>query len=502
MLKTLQGKLMLLIIALLCGMGVLFFFIQMYCFDMYQGAVSQSLNRNLASTLTQRFLSKKMGWAEMPEELQRQFDQFMAINPDIEVYLLDGNGTVVGAASGVMPQKTKVDIAPVKKFVGGDMMFPLLGEDPAHTMRSKVFSAAPIDSEHPEKGYLYVILGGNERDAVAQRLETNLIMRQGMWFMGSGLIAALVFGIGSTLFLTRWLKHLAAAMRPVERGEPLELVPHFAALERPGDEIDRLGMAYNAMATQINNQLSELQKTDSKRRELIASVSHDLRTPLAALRGYLETLLLKGSALPADERQNYLEIAVKQSERLSVLISELFELTKLEAGDTHLNREPFQLAELVHDVVQKFKLAAEKREITLFADIARAVPFVDGDIALLERVLENLIENALRHTPAGGQVQVSVLAHSGQIELQVRDTGSGIPDKDLPYVFDRFYRVDKSRNEYSGGAGLGLAIAKRVVELHGGTITVSSAPASGACFSVVLPLHAAAFAPAGSTALA
>jgi signal transduction histidine kinase len=492
MLKTLQGKLMLLIIALLCGMGVLFFFIQMYSFNMYQDAVSQSLNKDLAATLTQRFLSKKMGWADMPEELQRQFDQFMAINPDIEVYLLDGGGNLVGAASGVMPEKKRIDIEPIKQFVAGNMMFPLLGEDPAHLMRSKVFSAAAIDSENPQKGYLYVILGGHSRDAVVQRLEANLIARQGLWFMGLGLLAALVLGIGSALFLTRWLNRLAAAMQHVEPGQPLELVAHFAALEHPGDDIDRLGMAYNALATQINNQLSALQKTDIERRELIASVSHDLRTPLATLRGYLETLLLKDDVLSMAERHNYLEIAVRQSERLSVLINELFELTKLEAGDTHLNSEPFQLAELAQDVVQKFELAARKRDIELIAHIARAVPFVGGDIALIERVLENLIENALRHTAAGGKIEVTVHPQREYIQVRVRDTGSGIPEKDLPHVFDRFYRVDKSRNESSGGAGLGLAIAKRVVELHGGTIEVSSAPGRGACFSFTLPvMHSA-----------
>jgi signal transduction histidine kinase len=488
MLRTLQGKLMLLIIALLCGMGVLFFCIQMYCFTMYQDAVSQSLNKDLAATLTQRFLSRKMGWAEMPEELQRQFDQFMAINPDIEVYLLDGSGNLVGAASGVMPEKKTIDIEPVRQFVAGNAMFPLLGEDPAHAMRSKVFSAAPIDREHPEKGYLYVILGGHSRDAVAQRLEINLIARQGMWFMALGILAALAVGIGSALFLTRWLNRLAAAMQHVERGQPLELVPHFALLERPGDDIDRLGIAYNALVTQINTQLSELQKTDTDRRELIASVSHDLRTPLATLRGYLETLLLKDSTLSTAERHNYLEIAVKQSERLSVLINELFELSKLEAGDTHLNSEPFQLAELAQDVVQKFELAARKRDVELVAHIAQAAPFVSGDIALIERVLENLIENALRHTAAGGSIDITVHPQREWIQVQVRDTGSGIPAKDLPYVFDRFYRVDKSRSEYSGGAGLGLAIAKRVIELHGGTIEVSSESGRGTCFSFTLPV--------------
>ncbi len=483
---------MLLIVALLSGMGVLFFCIQMWCFSLYQAAVTQSLNKDLAGTLVQRFLSKNVGWEQMPEALQSQFDQFMAINPNIEVYLLDGSGNVVAAASGVMPAQRTIDVEPIQQFVHGDTMFPLFGDDPAQAMRHKVFSAAPIDANRSEKGFLYVVLGGGSHDAVAQRMEFDLIRRQGMWFMGLGLLAAISAGIATTLFLTRWLRLLAAAMQPVERDKPLEPIAHFALMQNPGDEIDRLGQAYNAMVARINAQLRELQSTDAARRELIASVSHDLRTPLAALRGYLETLLLKDATLSESERHNYVEIAVKQSERLSALVNELFELTKLEGGDTRLNCESFQFAELAQDVVQKFELAARKKNIELVAHIAQAAPFINGDIALLERVLENLLENALRHTASGGRVELTVHPQAECIQIQISDTGSGIPEKDLPYVFERFYRVDKSRSEYSGGAGLGLAIARRVIELHGGEITVSSEPGRGTCFLFTLPLRAPA----------
>jgi signal transduction histidine kinase len=172
---------------------------------------------------------------------------------------------------------------------------------------------------------------------------------------------------------------------------------------------------------------------------------------------------------------------------LSALVAELFELTKLEAADASLNAEPFQLAELAQDVVQKFTLAAQQKDIQLIADIAHDAPFIAGDIALLERVFENLIENALCHTGAGGCVTVRVSTEQDAIAVEVLDTGHGIPAADLPYVFDRFYRVDKSRNEQSGGAGLGLAIAKRAVELHGGEITVASDVGRGTCFRFVLP---------------
>lgn len=491
MLKTLQGKLMLLMIALLCGLGVVFFYVEMYCFDLYQQAINQSLNKDLADTLLKRFLSSKIGWEKMPEELQRQFDQFMAINPDIELYLLDDEGRILAATSGINLQLKRVDTAPIKQFLRGNAMFPLLGDDPAHTMRQKVFTAAAIDAAQARTGFLYVVLGSQSHDALAQRLETGLIIRHGLWIIGLAMLATLTVAIGSTLFLTRWLRRLAMVMQHVERGKPLELVPHFASIEQPTDEIDKLGQAYNAMAGQINAQLDELQKTDSARRELIANVSHDLRTPLAALRGYLETLLMKETTLSESERHSYLKIAVKQSERLTVLVEELFEFTKLEAGDTRLNREPFQLAELVQDVVQKFALAARNKNIALNAHSERDVPFVNGDIAMLECVLENLIENALRHTADGGRIDISLQAQSEYVQVQVSDSGSGIPQQDLPYIFDRFYRVDKSRSEYSGGAGLGLAIAKRVIELHGGSIAVDSTQGQGACFTFRLPLIAA-----------
>jgi two-component system, OmpR family, sensor kinase len=488
MLRTLQGKLMLLIAALLCGTGMLFFYIQMYSFDMYSGAVNQALNKELASTLLQRFLSKEIGWAEMPEQLQRQFDQFMAINPNIELYLLDGEGQVLASTtSGIVARNTRIALAPIREFVRGDAMFPLYGEDPAHAMGKKVFSAAPIDPHQADKGYLYVVLGSHSYDTVAQRLEVSFMRRQGLWLMLVGMAAVLVLGIGSTLFLTRWLRLLAQAMQTFERGKFLEPVAHFAAMERPDDDIDRLGKAYNAMVGEINAQLRELKNTDAARRELIANVSHDLRTPLAALRGYLETLLLKDTTLSPAERNNYLQVAAKQSERLSVLVAELFELTKLEAADASLNLEPFQLAELAQDVVQKFNLAAQQKNIRLIADIARDAPFVAGDIALLERVFENLLENALCHTDAGGCITVRVQAQPDSVAIEVIDTGNGIPAADLPHVFERFYRVDKSRNERSGGAGLGLAIAKRAIELHGGEIAVSSTLGQGTCFRFILP---------------
>ncbi len=225
------------------------------------------------------------------------------------------------------------------------------------------------------------------------------------------------------------------------------------------------------------------------RRELIANVSHDLRSPLASLRGYLETLLLKEDVLPEAERHSYLEIALRQAQQLQTLISELFELARLDFEGYRIEAEIVQLGELARDVTQKLALAAQTRQVTLQLDIEPELGLVRADIGLVERALTNLIENALAHTPAGGRIVLAVRAQGSRALLRVADNGGGIAAADLPRIFERFYRADnKARTRDDKGSGLGLAIVKRVVELHGGEIRVDSTPGRGTSFWFELPL--------------
>jgi signal transduction histidine kinase len=171
------------------------------------------------------------------------------------------------------------------------------------------------------------------------------------------------------------------------------------------------------------------------------------------------------------------------------LVQELFELAKLDSQETKLQREPFNLSELVQDVTQKFQLKAKQRDINIITNIGKELPFAVADIELIERVLENLIENAMRHTPRGGSISVVLTPGRQDIGVEVSDTGNGISQEELPYVFDRFYQLDKSRNSSPGLAGLGLAICKRVVELHGRSINVDSILGSGTTFTFNLPSY-------------
>ena len=254
-----------------------------------------------------------------------------------------------------------------------------------------------------------------------------------------------------------------------------------------GDEIARLELTFRQMAERIDRQLQELQQTDNLRRELVTNISHDLRTPLTTLQGYLETLSLKNTSLTDTERKQYLETAVRHCSRLTGLVDELFELAKLDSCEHISYSEPFSLSELAQDIVQKYRLKASEMNIELHTQSAETSPPVYGDIGMLERVLENLIDNALQHTTAGGRVSVEMHPRGEHVIVRVTDTGCGIPKDELEHVFDRFYRAGNSTSDTDQHAGLGLAIARRIIELHGSHIEVSSEEGKGTEFSFSMP---------------
>ena len=337
---------------------------------------------------------------------------------------------------------------------------------------------------------LFLLVGGILALTV-ERMPAEHVARFGGQILVAGIVFALLAALVIFSTLTRRLSRLATAMERFKASDFCGMQLPADLARRSGDEIDRLGITFHEMAELIGQQVRALRDSDRLQRELVANVSHDLRTPLAALRGYLETLLLKEQCLAPEERHNYLEIAARQSEHLSRLVGELFDLSKFDTEQVILARETFPMAELIQDVVQKYRPTAERKGVRLEATWPEPVPALSADIGLIERVLENLIENALRHTPAGGRVAVRLVAGANGICVDVCDTGQGIPAQELPHVFERFYRGEVSLVGKSGGAGLGLAIAKRIVELHGGTMQARSEAGLGAQFTFCLPAVAA-----------
>ena len=482
--KTLFTKLALALTVLLLGIGLLYSVLSTYLTRHYQQEFLQNLNRDLASNLvTERELVSDGVLDQIA--LKKTFTHYMMVNPSIEIYLLDPEGNILSySADPGQVKRKKIDMQSVMDFTEGKA-FPLLGDDPRSFERNKIFSVAPISISDGSMRYLYVVLRGEEYERVERLFEESFLLQLSGVSVFVSLLIGFMVGLLLFLVLTRRLQMLTRLMHKFSESH---FTQHDIYPEGDGgDEIDTLGRHYNRMAERIRDQLDDLKKQDGLRRELVANVSHDLRTPLAALHGYIETLKLKSEEFDADTRAEYLDIALKHSRRLTRLVEELFELAKLDARETQLHCEPFAPAELVQDIIQKFSLSAEAENIKLTMKAQDSLPFVNADIGLVERVLENLISNALRHTPAGGEINVVLKAEATKVEIEVQDSGSGIPEPELQYIFDRFYRGDSM--ERSGHhAGLGLSIAQHIVTMHGDKIRVMSEPDSGSRFFFGLPV--------------
>jgi signal transduction histidine kinase len=509
LLKTLFGKLALVLLLLFTLIGVAHTFLTFFTTQRHIKEISQRLHHGLARNLVAEQILMQDGQINQ-EALEDIFHTLMVINPSIECYLLSSTGDILAfsAPPGTVKRK-QVSLEPIHRFLAGGIELPILGDDPRDETRQKIFSASPVPIE-PEtpatiretasrpagpsagdspQGYLYIVLGGQEYDSAAEMLQGSYILRLSTGLAVGGLAGALLGGLFLFNVLTRRIHLLAESMdrfRQAQYAAPPDLSSW--AKSESGDEIDKLAISFEQMAERISEQMRQLEEKDQLRRALVANVSHDLRTPLATLHGYLETLLLKESQLDPDERKRYLTIATRHSERLGTLIGELFELSKLDSRETELQTEPFSIPELVQDVIQDFQLVARKGGIELQAEFDPNLPFVRGDIRLIERVLDNLLENALRHTSDKGTVTVSLAHDNDRIRVDVRDTGSGISDEDVEHVLDRFYRAKADGSRSTEGSGLGLAISKRILELHGSTIDVRSQAGEGTTFTFHLPL--------------
>jgi two-component system, OmpR family, sensor kinase len=492
MFKTLYFKLAAVLVGIFCLIGVLYILLTLYATQMYFQEVNQKLNRTLAQNLAMEKILIKDGRVNQ-EALQEIFRMMMVVNPGIEVYLLDPNGSILAfsAPPGKMKRQT-VSLSPIKQLLNGTSSLPIMGDDPRDLTHKKIFSVSPISLKGSMQGYVYVILGGEKFDTVAQMLQGSYILRLSVWAIAGVLLFALLTALLLFNRMTQRLQSLTATMetfRQSDFSEPPDLLSQFRTGSR--NEIDRLGTIFTHMADRIVHQIKELREADALRRELVANIAHDLRTPLTSLQGYLETLLIKEGGLTPEEHQNYLTIAIKRSEQLGKLVSELFELAKLDSPDVQVSFEPFSLGELIQDVLQKFQLVAEKKKITLHTNAAGSLPLALADIGLCERVLENLIENAVRYTGEDGSISVSAVPKDERMEVGVSDTGSGIRPEDITQLFDRPSRLKRERSKGSESAGLGLVIVKRILELHGSDIQVNSTVNVGTSFTFTLPVYKA-----------
>lgn len=488
MFKSLFSKLALLFLLLFCLLGGLVVFVTLTSTQLYQQEVMQQMNHQVANHIVKQTQLIKDGSISQPF-LKDLFHSLMLVNPNLEIYLLNPKGGILSfSAPAGKVVRHHVDLKPINQYLTGRSLAPVKGDDPRNIDQQKVFSVAKIYDNKTLKGYLYVILGGEQYDGMTAIIQGSHIQQLSLLVLGVGLLLAMLVGMLVLFSLTRRLKNLSAVMTGFERDNTLSM-SNLLYYRTNGDEIDELSRTFKRMAKQIKAQLAKLKNTDSMRRELVANVSHDLRTPLATLQGYIETLIIKESQLDPDERRHYLSIAIKHCKHLNNLVDELFELAKLDAQEIKPQKESFNLAELVQDIIQKFSIIAREKQIDIISSqTATTLPFVNADIRLIERALENLIDNAIRYTPQLGKIMIELQPSKDRITVSVSDTGSGIPQADIPFIFNRFYCPQRNDPAEGQRSGLGLAIVKRIIELHQSQIKVTSQLGSLTKFTFFLPI--------------
>ncbi len=296
-------------------------------------------------------------------------------------------------------------------------------------------------------------------------------------------LVALGFGQLMARSITGGLEHLAHSAERVSMGDR-----QARAQVRTGDEVEQVAGAFNRMVEQINAMQEREEKLEQARRALVAAASHDLRTPLTSMRAMVEAI---NDGVVSDEAsiRRYLGSVHLEIQHLARLIDELYELTQLDAGAQSGIREPGSLHDLISDTLESMQAQASEHGIMLSGSVARAIDPVVMDSLKIQRVLNNLVQNAIRHTPPGGWISVMAQPCEDKryVQVDIKDSGEGIAPTDLPHIFEPFYRSDRARARDGSGAGLGLTIARGIVEAHGGTIGVVSEPGAGSCFRFTLP---------------
>jgi len=490
--KTVSNKLITKLIAsvflIILGMGLIYIFTTSYFAQKHFDETAQRLNANLATHLIEEKFQNADPFLEDGTVNKPLFGDLMhdmmAVNRRIEVYLLSEVGEVLYSVvldhSDVGAPLQKVSLTPVKKFIASQGESYILGDDP-RTGLENIFSAGHFE-KNGQSGYIYIILAGKSYKEINANILSGYFMKLGLGATILTMLFAFIVSFLAIRMLTSSLKEIITKVRRFQEGDLESRVE-----EAESSDLSGLSLAFNDMATTIVRNIDDMKAIDSFRRELIANISHDLRTPLAILQGYVETLQMKGPSLDEADREKYLLTIHSSADRLSKLVSQLFEYTKLEAKQVIPQKEAFSMTDLALDLCNKYQVLATKKGLKLELKAEKNIPLVFADIGLVERVIQNLLDNALKFSSAGDEVALKLEANNKEVLITIKDTGPGIPENEQAFIFERYRKAPSDKQ--NTGSGLGLAIVKKIIEIHESAIKVISQPNEGTAFQFTLPAY-------------
>ena len=481
---SLSTRLTVAIGALLLVMGLGLAALEITMSSRYYLETTQRLNASLAMYMVQArpiFRANQLDEGEF-RELARIV---MSANPAVEVYALDRTGHILASA---VPRKdwarTAVGLSPISRFLAGHFSAPLLGDDPRSATAQRIFSVAEVGRSNARVGYLYVILDGRARQSTAAQARGSYVQTAAVGTIIAGTLWLIAIAWLLVHSLTRPLRQLAA--RVDSAFEHAEFLPRRRV--DTSHELERLSAAFTSLEERVRKQMAQLANVDRERRALIAQLSHDLRTPLGITQGYIESALMRDASLAPGERRELLARAYRQGEALQGLLDDVRALAELEAPDQPLSLEEVSLGELGHDVAQSLALFAERHSVGLSIDVAAQDTQVVADLALLQRVLQNLLTNAIKATPQGGRAKLTIARRSGFVHVAVQDEGPGLEADAQARLTSPSFDWQPTRWHGSERRGLGLLIVGRLLALHGIRASVPQAGPAGSTIEFAVPI--------------
>ncbi len=481
--KSLIWRLSLALLGIMIILGMSYVMITTYSARLFYQETTQKLNSHVAEHMLLEVNPFVDG--EVNEEaLGKIMHSMMAVNPSLEVYLLDPAGSILSYV--VLDKNVRlksVDIDPVRSFLNTKGEEFILGDDPRQPGETTVFSATEVREEGELLGYVYMVLASEKYENISQALAGSYFMRIATSTFLLTLIFAFGLGLILIFFLTKNVRSISRTMRAFADGNYDERV----SVSRK-DELAVIGETFNSMADTIVKNMEELKQVDTLRRELIANVSHDLRSPMAVINGYIETLVMKEDTLSTEERRKYLDIVFRSSQKLNRLVSDLFELSKLESGQVQIEKEKIAIADEVKRITEEYGVLAEKKNLKINADLSLLDDqVVLGDVKMINRVFQNLLDNAVKFSPKDGEIEIKLASDGKNVLTTVSNTAEGINETKLERLFDRNYQAG-TKDSQTGGIGLGLAIVKKILEFHNSIIQVTASQGQKINFTFQLPL--------------
>lgn len=415
-----------------------------------------------------RDAAKETNGAEGIRNILAAYSGTLGVNTDTRnFYILSGNtGSCILSSDGKTAQ---VDITP-------NILTAIAGQEGYAPNTSAEYMDVALPVSGGENGYILYIKDNMQTVQALSREMFHHIMEA----LLVGLVISIIISFVLSRTLLRPIRGMTKAAEEMAQGDFSRTIEVQAE-----DEIGVLARTFNNMAAQLDETLEEIKRSESLRREFVANASHELRTPITSIRSYAETLV-DSPDMPKDMEEDFLKVIMNESDRMTKIVQDLLELSRLDAGKENFVFEKFNVVDAVENVEAAIALEAKRRGHVVTVSAEEGLPCVVGDKAKIEQVFLNIMTNAVKYTPDGGEIHATITGTDGMVSVAVHDTGIGIPQEDMARVFDRFYRVDKARARESGGTGLGLSIAKEIVEKHKGSITMTSVPGEGTTVTVCL----------------